>query len=99
MVTGFLGGTRANILLIFQALVIFEILLLSPLWRTLQCEHSRSKQRTDQMVLVLTLKFLALKKPGFSPRNKYFPKIFLTCVYLCSMQLFSADPTMFSKKN
>ena len=29
--------------------------------------HSRSKQRTDQRVLVLTLKFLALKKNWFSP--------------------------------
>ena len=29
--------------------------------------HSRSKQRTDQRVLVLTLKFLALKKICFNP--------------------------------
>ena len=29
--------------------------------------HSRSKQRTDQKVLELTLKFLALKKLVFSP--------------------------------
>jgi hypothetical protein len=29
--------------------------------------HSRSKQRTDQRVLVFTLKFLALKKACFSP--------------------------------
>ena len=29
--------------------------------------HSRSKQRTDQRVLVLTLKFLALKKLVFPP--------------------------------
>ena len=29
--------------------------------------HSRSQQRTHQRVLVLTLKFLALKKTGFSP--------------------------------
>jgi hypothetical protein len=31
---------------------------------------------TDQRVLVLTSKFLALKKTGFSPRKKYFPKCF-----------------------
>ena len=59
--------------------------------------HSRSKQRTDQRVLVLILKFLALKK-RFSPRKKILPKFFLTFVYLYSMQLFSADPKIFSKK-
>ena len=59
--------------------------------------HSRSKQRTDQRVLVFTLKFLALKKLVF-PRTKFFPNFFLTFVYLYSMQLFSADPTIFSKK-
>ena len=58
--------------------------------------HSRSKQRTDQGVLVLTLKFLALKKLGFLPL-KILPKIFLTFVYFPFMQLFSADPTIFSK--
>ena len=31
------------------------------------CSHSRSQQRTDQRVIVLTLKFLALKKLGFPP--------------------------------
>ena len=97
--------------------------------------HSRSKQRTDQRVLVLTLKFLALKITGFSlvkntsqnffdfclslfyatfqcgPYNifkkklnllfthkKYFP-ISLTFVYLYSMQLFSANPKIFSKNS
>ena len=39
---------------------------------------------------VFTLKFLALKKPGFSP-IKYFSNILMTFVYLYSMQLFSAD--------
>ena len=48
------------------------------------------------MVLVLTLKFLALKNPF--PCKNYF-QIFLTFVYLYSMQLFSANPTIFSKKN
>ena len=65
---------------------------------SLAVEHSRSIQRTDQRVLVLTLKFLALKKTGF-PDKKYFTNFFfLTFVYLYSMQLFSADPTIFSKK-
>jgi hypothetical protein len=31
------------------------------------CMHSRSKQRTDQRILVFTLKFLALKKTCFPP--------------------------------
>ena len=57
-------------------------------------KHIRSKQRTYQRVLVLTLKLLALKKTGFSPVKK----IVLTFVYLYSMQLFSSDPTIFSKK-
>ena len=30
-------------------------------------DHSRSQQRTDHRVLLLTLKFAALKKTGFSP--------------------------------
>ena len=46
---------------------------------------------------VFTLKFLALKKTGF-PNKKHFPNFFLTFVYLYSMQLFSADPTIFSKE-
>jgi hypothetical protein len=50
----------------------------------------------DQRVLVLTLKLLALKKPVFSP-VKNPSHFFLTFVYLYSMQLFSADPTIFSK--
>ena len=44
-----------------------------------------------------TLKFWAIKKTGFSPINNTFQN-FLTFVYLYSMQLFSADPTIFSKK-
>ena len=38
--------------------------------------HSRSKQRTGQRVLVLTLNFLALKN-WFLPCKKYFPNLFL----------------------
>jgi hypothetical protein len=56
-------------------------------------DHSRGKQRTEQRVLVLTLKFLALKKTVFSPVKKT-SQFF----YLYSMQLFSADATIFSKK-
>ena len=36
-------------------------------WNWQYVVHSRSKQRTDQRVVVLTLKFLALKKTGFPP--------------------------------
>ena len=43
--------------------------------------HSRSKQRTDQGVLVLTLKFLALKN-WFFPRKKYFLNFFDFCLLL-----------------
>ena len=38
--------------------------------------HSRSQQRTDQRVFVLTLKFLALKNPGFSPVKNTFQNFF-----------------------
>ena len=55
-------------------------------------EHSRSKQRTDQRVLVLTIKFLALKKTGFSLIKN--TSNFFCFVYLYSMQLSSADPTI-----
>jgi hypothetical protein len=51
--------------------------------------HSRSQQRTDQRVLVLTLNFLALKKTVFPPVKN---------TSLFSLQLFSADATIFSKK-
>ena len=45
---------------------------------------------------VFTLKSLALKKTGFS-LIKIPSKIFLNFLYLYSMQLFSADPKVFSK--
>ena len=60
--------------------------------------HSRSQQKTDQRVLVLTLKFLALKKTGFSP-VKNTSQNFIDLFYLYSMQLFRADTTIFPKEN
>ena len=59
--------------------------------------HIRSQQRTDQRVLVLTLKFLALKKLVFL-LQKYFPICFWLFSNFYSMQFFSADATVFSKK-
>ena len=53
---------------------------------------------TDKRTDVFTLKFLAPQKTGFSHIKSTFQN-FLTFVYLYSMQLFSADPTIFSKKN
>jgi hypothetical protein len=53
--------------------------------------HSRSQQRTDHRVLVLTLK----KKSHVKTTSQIFFEFF----YLFSMQLFSADATIFSKKN
>ena len=44
--------------------------------------HSRSKQRTDQRVLVLTLKFLALTKSGFSPIKNTSKNYFDFCLPL-----------------
>ena len=67
-------------------------------WKMDLWNHSRSKQRTDQRVLVITLKFLTLKNCFFHLK-KYIPKNFLTFVYLYFMQLFSADPTKKFKKN
>ena len=61
---------------------------------TVQC---RSQQRTDQRVLVLTMKFLALKNLVFHCK-KYFPKFFWFFFYLYSMELFSVDAIIFSKK-
>ena len=55
---------------------------------------SRSQQGTDQRVIVLTLKFLALKN-WFFPSKKYLQIFFLLLFYLFTMQLFSADPTIF----
>ena len=62
--------------------------------------HSRSKQRTDQRVLVLILTFLALKNWVF-PHKEYFPISYLTFVYLCSIicAIFHFGPyTIFKKK-
>jgi hypothetical protein len=59
---------------------------------------SRSQQRTGQRFLILTLKFLALKKAGFL-RKKKLSNFFFTFFNLYSMQLSSADATIFSKKN
>ena len=55
------------------------------------------KQMFGPNLHVFTLKDLALKT-GFSPIKNTF-QTFLTFVYLNSMQLFSADPTIFLKKN
>ena len=57
--------------------------------------HSGSQQRTDQRVL--TLKFLALNKTDFSP-VKNTSQNFFDFFYLYSMQRFSVDATIFSKK-
>ena len=66
----------------------------------LQCGlyHSRSKQRTDQRILVcvITLKFFALGKPVF-PRKKILPKKCLTFFYLYTLQLFSRPIEYFQK--
>ena len=48
------------------------------------------------MVLVLTLKFIALKT-GFPP-VKNTSQIYFDFFYIYSMQLFSADTTIFSKQ-
>jgi hypothetical protein len=46
--------------------------------------HSRSQQRTDQRVLVITLKFLALKETGFPPVKNTSQKSFdfILCNFL-----------------
>ena len=51
-------------------------------------DHSRSKQRTDQRVLVLTLKFLA-------PQTWFFHSLGVN-IRIVIMQLFSADAIVFS---
>ena len=56
------------------------------------------EQMSDPDLYVFTLKFLVLKKPGFSLIKNNFQN-FLTLVYLYFMQLFSADPKIFSKNN
>ena len=53
-------------------------------------DHSRSQQRTNQRVLVLTLKFLVLKRLVF-PRKKYFP-FFFTFLYLLFYATFKCGP-------
>ena len=62
-----------------------------PRYKVVDIKHSRSKQRTDQRVLLLTLKFLALKKTVFYP-VKNTSQNFFDFYLPYSMQLFSADP-------
>ena len=64
------------------------------LWPTINPESN--KERVGFGPLLITVLFLALKKTGFSKKKKFSQKknIFF---YLFSMQLFSADATMFSK--
>ena len=54
-----------------------------------------SQQKSVPDLHVVTVAFLALKKMVFLKKKKFFPSknIFF---YLFSMQLFSADATMFS---
>ena len=53
---------------------------------------------SQQLVHTYTQIFSPIKN-CFFPGKKYFPKFFFDfCFYFYSMQLFSADPTMFSKK-
>ena len=60
--------------------------------------HSRSKQRTDQRVLVLSLKFLALIKTGFSPCKKYSPFFFYFCLPLLYATFQFGPYNIFKKK-
>ena len=57
-----------------------------------------SQQKSVPDLHVVTVAFLALKKMVFL-KKKILPKKKLNFFYLFSMQLFSADATMFSKKN
>ena len=47
---------------------------------------------------VFTLKMFSPKKTGFSPIKNTFQFLFLLLFTSYSMQLFSADPKIFSKK-
>jgi hypothetical protein len=60
--------------------------------------HSRSQQRTDQRVLVLTLKILALKRTGFSP-VKYTSQNSIDFFLLLFYATFQCGPyNIFKKK-
>ena len=73
--------------------------ILAEHWTRLKCiYHSRSKLRTDQRVLVLTLKFLALKKLVFPP-VKILPKFFLDFFLPLFYATFQCRPyNIFKKK-
>ena len=68
---------------VYYFLFLFDVI-------SLKNSHSKLDWilRTDQRVLVLTLKFLALKKLGFSPVK----------ILQDSMQLFSEDATIYFLK-
>ena len=63
-----------------------------------QYMHSRSKQRTDKRVLVLTLKSLALKKPGFSPVKNTSKSFFDFCLPLFNATFQCGPYIIFKKK-
>ena len=85
---------------IFDQIIRLNILYLMLCWmqilRKLTWNFKIVPQIREQMsgpdLYVFTLKFLVLKKTGFSPMRNTFQ------IYLYSMQLFSADPKIFSKK-
>ena len=60
--------------------------------------HSRNKQRTDQRVLVLTLKFLALKKTGFFPVKNTSQNVFDFCLPLFYATFQCGPYNIFKKK-
>ena len=65
-------------------------------YRVVASKTQIREQMSGPDLHVFTLKFLALEKTGYSPIKNTFP-VFKKIVYLYSMQLFSADPKIFSK--
>jgi hypothetical protein len=60
--------------------------------------HNRSKQRTDQRVLVLTLKLLALTKSGFPPVKNTSKFFFDFCLPLFYATFQCGPYNIFKKK-
>merc|ERR1712008_578653 len=65
-------------------------------WVCLGASSQIREQMAGPDLYVLTVGFLALKKPDFSEKKNSSPQKIIF-FYLFSMQLFSADATMFSK--
>ena len=94
----FRGRERKKVILFLRLVILTSCTSWIQLEDCMTKHHNRSKQRTDQTVLVLTLKLLALTKSGFPPvknTSKFFFDFCLPLFYAT----FQCEPYNIFRKN